>query len=85
MRVGERSLKARLSEYLHRAAQGETIWVTDRGRLKAVLGPAPGQLRLEQGIAEAWIRPGDGRPPAPAKRFPARTTIAAILAADRGE
>ena len=85
MRVGVRSLKARLSEYLDRASRGETIWVTDRGRLKAVLGPVPGQLRLEQGVAEKWIRPGDIRPPARARRFPARAAIADVLAVDRDQ
>ena len=39
MDVGIRELKAKLSEYLERAAQGERIRVTDRGRPKAVLGP----------------------------------------------
>ena len=84
MCVGVRSLKARLSEYLDRASR-ETIWVTDRGRLKAVLGPVPGQLRLEQGVAEKWIRPGDIRPPARARRFPARAAIADVLAVDRDQ
>lgn len=35
--VGVRELKAHLSEYLERAAAGEEITVTDRGRPKVVL------------------------------------------------
>jgi prevent-host-death family protein len=42
MKVGVRELKAHLSEYLDRAAAGDVIEVTDRGRPKAVLGPVQG-------------------------------------------
>lgn len=59
MEVGVRELKQRLSEYLERAARGEIIQVTDRGVAKAILGPLPGRLRIEEGIAEGWITPGD--------------------------
>src|SRR5659263_291221 len=52
MDVGVRELKQKLSEYLDRAAGGELIRVTDRGVPKAVLGPIPGQDRIEQGIHE---------------------------------
>jgi prevent-host-death family protein len=57
MDVGVRELKQHLSEYLERAAKGETIRVTDRGQAKAILGPLPGTERLAAGIAEGWIRP----------------------------
>lgn len=57
MDVGVRELKARLSEYLERAAKGEVIRVTDRGTPKAVLAPLPGPDRIDQGIAEGWITP----------------------------
>jgi len=40
--VGVRDLKARLSEYLARAASGETVQVTSRGRVVAELSPPPG-------------------------------------------
>lgn len=32
LRVGVRDLKARLSEYLRRVSQGQTVIITDRGR-----------------------------------------------------
>jgi prevent-host-death family protein len=67
MDVGVRELKQRLSEYLDRAAGGEVIRVTDRGVPKAVLGPIPGQDRIEQGIREGWITPGSGKPPLPGR------------------
>jgi prevent-host-death family protein len=38
MDVGVRTLKQHVSEYLERAARGETIRVTDRGQPKAILG-----------------------------------------------
>lgn len=85
MDVGVRELKQRLSEYLDLAERGETIRVTDRGRPKAILGPLPGRLRLEEGIAEGWIRPGDAKPLGRARRASSRRTIAAVLAEDRGE
>ena len=37
--VGVRDLKNRLSEFLRRAADGERITVTDRGRPVAVIAP----------------------------------------------
>jgi len=49
MDVGIRALKARLSEFIRRAADGETIVVTERGRPVAQLIPhrsaeLPGRL-----------------------------------------
>jgi prevent-host-death family protein len=83
--VGVRSLKEHLSEYLERAARGETIVVTDRGEPKAMLGPVPGRLDLERGIAEKWIRAGSGEPPRPVRRFKPRLPTADALREDRGE
>lgn len=61
MDVGVRELKQRLSEYLDRAARGEMIRVTDRGVPKAVIGPLPGRLRVEEGIAAGWITPATSK------------------------
>jgi prevent-host-death family protein len=57
-RVGVRELKAKLSHYLDRAAAGETIVVTDRGRAKAEIRAVSVEERIQQGIEEGWIRPG---------------------------
>lgn len=86
-RVGIRELKARLSHYLDRAAAGETIVVTDRGRAKVEIRRLPYEERIQQGIEEGWIRPGrpGGLPierPKPAK---GRMTIAEAMAEDREE
>lgn len=85
MDVGVRALKERLSEYIERAARGELIIVTDGGEPKAMLGPLPGRLSLDQGIAEGWIRQGSGEPPVPARRFKPRLNSLQALGEDRGE
>lgn len=86
MEVGIRELKARLSEFVERAQRGETIYVTDRGRPKAILAPLPGRHRLDEGIAEGWIRPPNApRPEGPRRRFRAAITVEEMLREDRGE
>lgn len=86
MQVGVRELKAHLSDYLSRAEQGDQIVVTERGRPKAVLGPLPGRVRLEQGLAEGWVVAGRrrGMPPQP-RRHEATRRVLDVLAEDRGE
>lgn len=83
--VGIRELKARLSMYLERAARGETIRVLERGRPKALLGPLPGRVRLEEGITEGWVRPPAAESPrGPWRRFSASRDVAGMLDEDRG-
>jgi prevent-host-death family protein len=86
-RVGIRELKARLSHYLDRAASGESIVITDRGKAKAELRAlSPVDRRIEQGIEEGWIRPGTGgAPQIPIRRYKGRMTIAEAMAEDREE
>lgn len=87
MDVGVRDLKAKLSEYLDRAAAGEVIRVTDRGTPKALLGPLPGSDNIERGIREGWITPARSRGPHPNvwRRFEAKRALGEILAEDRGD
>ena len=85
MDVGLRAFKKRLSEFLERAARGELIVVKDRGEPKAMIGPVPGRINLERGIAEGWIRKGNGEPVQPVRRFKASRTIQQALRDDRGE
>ena len=87
MDVGVRDLKQRLSSYLDRAARGERITVTERGRPKAVLGPLPGGDNVERGIAEGWISPpedDDAMLPAP-RRFGAAVTVQEMIDEDRDD
>lgn len=87
MEVGVRELKAHLSEYLQRAANGERLTVTERGRPKAVLGPIPGGDNIARGIAEGWITP-PARPgplPRPVGPFKASATVQEMMDEDRGD
>jgi len=87
MDVGVRELKQRLSELLERAARGESIRVTDRGVPKAILGPVPGSVRLDEGVAKGWITAPEDRKTQPARvrRARASARIDDVLADDRGE
>jgi prevent-host-death family protein len=82
--VGIRELKARLSEFVERAARGEVIRVTDRGLPKALLSPLPGRDRIEEGIAAGWIQPARGQARGPWRRFRSSRSIAEVLEEDRG-
>jgi prevent-host-death family protein len=84
-RVGIRELKAKLSYYLDRAAAGETIVVTDRGRAKVEIRKLSVEERIQQGIEEGWIRPGRGRPDATPLRLKGKMTIAEAMAEDDDE
>ena len=85
--VGIRELKAKLSEYLDRAAAGETIVVTHRGKAKAELRALSVDERIQQGIREGWIKPGrpGGLSTRPRRRFKGKMTIAEAMEEDRGE
>ena len=80
--MGIRELKGRLSHYLDRAAAGETIVVTDRGRAKVEIRGLSVEERIQQGIEEGWICPGRGRPDATPLRLKGRMTIAEAMAED---
>jgi len=83
--VGVRELKQHLSEYLDRAARGERLLVTERGRPKALPGPLPGRARVDEGIEQGWIRPGSGDKLSPICRVRSTGRISDSLAEDRGE
>jgi prevent-host-death family protein len=83
MDVGVRELKAKLSEYLRRAEQGDVIVVTERGRAKAVLGPVPGRAQLERGIAEGWVAAPTRRGLARVRRQRSAQRVLDVLGEDR--
>jgi prevent-host-death family protein len=84
MDVGIRELKQHLSEYVERAAQGETIRVTDRGEPKAILAPIPGRGRVAAGVSEGWIRGAEAAEPVTIRRAKATREIAEAVLEDRG-
>jgi prevent-host-death family protein len=96
-KVGLKTLKNKLSEYVRLAASGETIVITDRGRTVAEIVPPHHHLPTGEGrplsvfelrgMREGWLRPAtirDGSPP-PSKPVEGLTfdQLMADLAKDR--
>ena len=57
-------LNSRLSEYVRLAASGETVLVTDRGRVIAEIGPSQvirnpilADAQLAEAVRKGWLRP----------------------------
>jgi prevent-host-death family protein len=84
MDVGVRELKKHLSEYVERAARGEMVRVTVRGKPVAHLGPLPGRVRLQEGIDEGWITPGEEHEPIDVAPESASLAVSEVMAEDRG-
>lgn len=87
MDIGVRELKQRLAEFLDRAANGETITVTDRGRAKAIIGPLPGGDNIARGLQEGWITPPTsvGTSPAAPRRYRADVSVQEMIDEDRDD
>jgi prevent-host-death family protein len=83
--VGLKILKNKLSEYVRRAASGETVAITDRGRVVAEIAPHKPQSGLtpfqERGVREGWLRPATRGPNWPPLGKPvAELTLERLLA-----
>jgi prevent-host-death family protein len=61
MRVGIRELKQNASAVIRRVAEGESVEVTDRGRLVARIVPARSGSPYDRMVAEGDIIVGNGR------------------------
>lgn len=83
MEVGVREFKQRLSEILDRAAKGEVVTITDRGRPKAVLTGIRQEQTVARGISEGWLTPGESGEPVMVRRVPAGQRALALLREDR--
>jgi prevent-host-death family protein len=71
-RIGVRQLRQHASRYLDRVKAGETVEVTERGRLIALLVPPdPARDARERLIAEGRLIPASGT-----LRLPRRTKVA---------
>jgi prevent-host-death family protein len=75
--VGLKILKNKLSEYIRLAAHGETVLVTDRGRVVAeIVPPQPGRRSLSedefvaQAVKEGWLTPAKDPRKGPLPRQP---------------
>lgn len=80
-----RELKAKLSAYLKRAAAGELITVTERGRPIVTMGPALGTVDLSVGVAEGWITAPERTGLGPVTRHRSTGSVRQALAEDRLE
>lgn len=85
MEVAIRELKAKLSSYVRRAAAGEHITVTDRGRPIAMIGPLIGQMDLEAAVAAGWLTPASASGLKPIRRHPPIGSVQDVLDEDRAE
>jgi prevent-host-death family protein len=85
MDVAVRELKARLSAYLRRAAAGEHITVTDRGKPIAMLGPLTGAVDLDAAAEAGWLTRGSASSLKPVSRHPPRRSVQEVLDEDRRE
>jgi len=89
-RVGVRELRQNLSVYLRRVEQGETLEVTEHGRLVARLGPAPAP---ETSILDRLIAEGRATPasrsitdlPEPSESLPGAEPLSVVLLRMREE
>jgi prevent-host-death family protein len=85
MDVAVRELKARLSAYLERAAAGELITVTDRGRPIAVLGPVLDAVDLQAAVDAGWVTSASTQGLRPVRRHRSAMSVHQALAEDRAE
>lgn len=92
--VGIKALKNRLSEYVRAAAGGETVLVTDRGRVVAELiaprvrdGASAAEQRLAELVRQGLITPARRPLRGPPPRLPvaSREDLLRELAADRDD
>jgi prevent-host-death family protein len=87
-RIGVRELRQHASRYLDLVKAGETVEVTERGELVAMLvPPSPGTTARERLIAEGRLVPARGPRVLPAAVPPAagRPTASEALAEDRAD
>jgi prevent-host-death family protein len=87
-RIGVRELRQHASRYLDLVKAGETVEVTERGQLVAVLAPpSPATTARERLIADGRLTPAQGPRVLPTRVAPApgRPTASAALAEDRAD
>lgn len=84
MNVGVRELKSQLSDYLKRAAAGESITVTDRGRPVVRLVPFAEHSDVQRGIEEGWIEAPRRTRLDPIERWSSSHSTVDVLDDDRG-
>ena len=87
-RIGVRELRQHATRYLSRVKAGETVEVTERGELVAVLAPpSPAATTRERLIAEGRLIPATGPRfiPEPVAAAPGAPSVSEALAEQRAE
>jgi len=84
MDVGIRELKAKLSHYVAKAADGTAVVITDRGKPVARLVPIDEGSNLARGLEEGWIEPARRTKLTAAKPLPGLESTQRVLDQDRG-
>jgi prevent-host-death family protein len=87
-KVGLKILKNKLSEYVRLAAGGETVVITDRGRVVAEIVPPRRHEReslIDRGVREGWLTPAKRpfEPLPPRKPIPGYTLEQLLADLDR--
>lgn len=85
MEVGVRDLKAKLSEFLGRAAAGEQVVVTDRGDPIARIVAYTDGSAMTRGIDEGWIEAPRRTGLAPSQRHRSGRSVLDVLDEDDSE
>ena len=84
-RIGVRELRQHASRYLDRVKSGETVQVTERGRLVAlIVPPEPARAARERLIGEGRLIPATGALQLP-RRIKTSSTTAEVLDDLRGD
>ena len=84
--IGIRALNSKLSEYVRLAAGGETVLVTDRGRVVAEIGP-PRETRspvladalLADAVRKGWLTPALSPGSEPPRGGPPEASLCVLL------
>lgn len=84
--IGIRALNSKLSEYVRLATGGETVLVTDRGRVVAEIGP-PREARspiladamLADAVRKGWLTPALSPGSEPPRGGTPKTALSGLL------
>ena len=84
--IGIRALNSRLSEYVRLAAGGETVLVTDRGRVVAEIGPPRPErspiladAMLADAVRKGWLTPALSPGSEPPRGGPPEVPLSVLL------
>lgn len=90
--VGIKALNSGLSEYLRLAAGGETVLVTDRGRVVAEISPPRGRRIpiladsvLADAVRRGWLTPALSPGTEPPRGGPPEAPLSALLSELEGD